>query len=234
MHANNEVGTLEPIRQIANLARERGALHTDAAQSIGKIGVDVAELGVDLLTLAGHKLYAPKGIGALYVRNGVALEPLIHGGGQEHGKRSGTENVPYVVGLGAAYEIARRSLPDATDRLAALSERLWCGLQTALGARVVLNGHPRHRLPNTLNASFVGAVGAELLAHVPEIAASTGSACHEGDVAPSPVLEAMGVPPELGRAAIRLSVGRFTTEPEVERAAELLARRAAMVTDARR
>jgi cysteine desulfurase len=236
MHANNEVGTLEPIRQIANLARERGALlHTDAAQSIGKIGVDVGSWAWICSRSPTMNSTPPRGLGPYTCATAWRrLEPLIHGGGQEHGKRSGTENVPYVVGLGAACEIARRSLPDATDRLAALSERLWCGLQTALGARVVLNGHPRHRLPNTLNASFVGAVGAELLAHVPEIAASTGSACHEGDVAPSPVLEAMGVPPELGRAAIRLSVGRFTTEPEVERAAELLARRAAMVTDARR
>lgn len=234
MHANNEVGTLEPIRDVAELAHEHGALlHTDAAQSAGKIGVDIGALGADLLTLAGHKLYAPKGVGALYVRDGVRLEPLVHGGGQERGHRAGTENVPYAVGLGAACEIAQRSLPEATHRLASLSERLWHGLQAALGEGVVLNGHPRQRLPNTLNVSFVGQVGAELLARVPEIAASTGSACHEGGSAPSSVLEAMGVPPAVARGAIRLSVGRSTTEAEVDRAADLLASRAGLATDAR-
>src|SRR5690348_3931891 len=224
MHANNEVGTLQPIREIAAVARERGALvHTDAAQSLGKLPVDVNELGVDLLTVAGHKLYAPKGVGVLYVRGGTRLEPFIHGAGHEGGRRAGTENVPYLAGLGRACEVARQALPAATGRLRELRDRLWQRLQAALGERVVLNGHPELRLPNTLNVNFVGHVGAELLAAVPEVAASTGSACHEGKVSQSPVLCAMGVPPELGRGAVRLSVGRFTTEDEVDRAAEALA-----------
>ncbi|HEX5273287.1 MAG TPA: cysteine desulfurase family protein [Gemmataceae bacterium] len=228
MHSNNEVGTLQPIREIAESARERGALvHTDAAQSLGKVQIDVKELDVDLLTVAGHKLYAPKGVGALYVRRGTKLEPFVHGAGHEGGRRAGTENVPYLVGLGKACELARESLPAATAKLRGLRDRLWERLRAALGERVVLNGHPQSRLPNTLNVNFVGHVGADLLAAVPEVAASTGSACHEGSVVQSPVLCAMGVPPELGRGAVRLTVGRFTTPDEVDRAAEALARGAA-------
>lgn len=227
MHSNNEVGTLMPIRDIAALCREHGVLvHTDAAQSLGKVPVNVRELGIDLLTIAGHKLYAPKGIGALYVRRGVRLEPLLHGAGQEGGRRAGTENVPYIVALGKAAELARQSLPQAAERLRSLRDRLWQRLREGLGDRVVLNGHPGERLPNTLNVNFVGHVGAELLAKVPEVAASTGSACHEGTVCLSPVLLAMGVPPALGRGAVRLSVGRYTTEDEIDRAAELLVARA--------
>jgi cysteine desulfurase len=223
MHANNEVGTLQPIREIATIARGRGVLvHTDAAQSLGKIPVDVEELGVDLLTVAGHKLYAPKGVGVLYVRRGVSLESLIHGAGHEGGRRAGTENVPYAVGLGRACELARQSLPQATERLRALRDRLWDRLRSGLGERVVLNGHPTERLPNTLNVNIPGRVGSEFLEAVPEVAASTGSACHEGKVAQSPVLCAMGVPPAIGQGAVRLSVGRFTTEAEVDRAGELL------------
>jgi cysteine desulfurase len=223
MHSNNEVGTLQPVREIAAIAREHGVLtHTDAAQSLGKLPVDVNELGVDLLTVAGHKLYAPKGVGVLFVRRGVKLEPFVHGAGHEGGRRAGTENVPYLVALGKACELARQSLPEATEKLRRLRDRLWERLRAALGERVVLNGHPESRLPNTLNVNFVGHVGAELLQAVPEVAASTGSACHEGTVCLSPVLQAMGVPPELGRGAVRLSVGRFTTEEEVDRAAEAL------------
>jgi cysteine desulfurase len=227
MHSNNEVGTLQPIKEIAALTRPRGVLlHTDAAQSLGKVPVDVNELGVDLLTVAGHKLYAPKGVGVLYVRRGVRLEPLIHGAGHEGGRRAGTENVPYLVGLGEACAVARRGLPEATARLRQLRERLWERLRAGLGERVVLNGHPERRLPNTLNASFVGHVGSELLEKVPEVAASTGSACHEGQVTQSPVLCAMGVPPQVGRGALRLTVGRFTTEEQVDRAAEALVKAA--------
>ena len=223
MHANNEVGTLQPIREIACMAHERGALmHTDAAQSLGKIPVNVAELGADLLTIAGHKLYAPKGVGALYVREGIGLEPLIHGAGHEAGRRAGTENVPYIVGLGTACQLANEILPTATARLRGLRDRLWRQLAKALGDRVVLNGHPEVRLPNTLNVNFAGWDGAELLAALPEIAASTGSACHEGQVRLSPVLEAMGIPADLGRGAVRFSVGKFTTEAEVDRATELI------------
>ncbi len=227
MHSNNEVGTLLPIREIAAICRPRGVLvHTDCAQSLGKVPVSVTELGVDLLTVAGHKLYAPKGIGALFVRRGVTLAALVHGAGHESGRRAGTENVPYIVGLGRAAEIANRALPAETDRLRALRDRLHAALLGALGDRLTLNGHPERRLPNTLNVNFVGCVGAELLARVPGVAASTGSACHEGNVRLSPVLAAMGVPPEIGRGAVRLSVGRFTTEEEVDRAAEMLIRAA--------
>jgi cysteine desulfurase len=227
MHANNEVGTLQPIRAIAKIATEHGALmHTDAAQSLGKVPVDVNELGVDLLSLAGHKLYAPKGVGALFVRRGVKLEPILHGAGHESGRRAGTENVPYIVGLGKACEIARQSLPAATNKLRTLRERLWSHLRSALGERITLNGHPELRLPNTLNVNFVGKVGADLLQEIPEIAASTGSACHEGRISLSPVLAAMGVAPEIGKGAVRLTVGRFTTEEEIDRAAELLIRAA--------
>src|SRR5439155_17079999 len=150
MHANNEVGTLKTIREIAALAHERGVLmHTDAAQSVGKLPVDVNELGVDLLSLAGHKLYAPKGVGVLYVRRNVQLEPLIHGAGHEGGRRAGTENVPYLVALGTACRLARESLPAARQRLRQLRDRLWERLRAGLGERVVLNRHPERRLPNT-------------------------------------------------------------------------------------
>ena len=227
MHANNEVGTLQPIRDIANIAMARGALvHTDAAQSLGKIAVDVKELGVDLLSVAGHKLYAPKGVGVLYVRKGVKLEPFIHGAGHESGRRAGTENVPYIVGLGKACEIARQSLPQATARLKQLRDRLFELLHQALGDKIVLNGHPDLRLPNTLNINILGHVGAEFLQKAPQIAASTGSACHEGSITQSPVLCAMGVPPEIGKGAVRLSVGRFTTPEEIDRAAEVIIRAA--------
>src|SRR5262249_54768882 len=152
------------------------------AQSVGKVPVDVNELGVDLLTVAGHKLYAPKGVGVLFVRRGVQLEPFIHGAGHEGGRRAGTENVPYLVALGTACRLARESLPAATQRLRLLRDRLWERLRAGLGERIVLNGHPERRLPNTLNVNFVGHTGADLLQSVPEIAASTGSACHEGKV----------------------------------------------------
>lgn len=223
MHSNNEVGTLMPIREVAAICREHGVLmHTDCAQSLGKVAVNVRDLGVDLLTVAGHKLYAPKGVGALFVRRGVTVEPLIHGAGHENGRRAGTENVPYAVGLGQAATLAAQSLPAATERLRTLRDRLHRHLSNALGERLVLNGHPERRLPNTLNVNFVGHVGAEFLEKVPGVAASTGSACHEGKVFQSPVLCAMGVPPETGRGAVRLSVGRYTSEDEVDAAAELL------------
>src|SRR5262249_9195883 len=188
MPSNNEVGTLMPIREIAAVCRERGVLvHTDCAQSLGKVPVNVRELGVDLLTVAGHKLYAPKGVGALFVRRGVALEPLIHGAGHENGRRAGTENVPYLVGLGTAAELAAQSRSAATGRLRQLRDRLHERLKAALGERLTLNGHPEHRLPNTLNVNFAGHVGSELLEKVPGIAASTGSGRPEGEVFPSTV-----------------------------------------------
>jgi len=227
MHSNNEVGTLQPIREIATLCRAAGIpCHTDAAQSLGKVSVDVQELGVDMLSLAGHKLYAPKGVGALYVRRGIKLEPLLHGAGHEQGRRASTEAVPNLVALGTACRVARESLPKATTHLRELRDRLHRRLQEHLGDRIVLNGHPEVRLPNTLNVNIAGTVGADLLKAVPGVAASTGSACHEGHVNQSPVLCAMRVPPDVGKGAVRLTVGRFTTEEEVDEAARLLAQAA--------
>ncbi len=215
MHANNEVGTIQPIEECARIAREHGVLfHTDAAQSVGKIATDVNGLGVDLLSVAGHKLYAPKGVGVLFVRRGVALEPLIHGAGHESGRRAGTESALLAVGLGKACELARDL--SSMDRVRALRDHFWLELQSRFGNRVALNGHPVHRLPNTLNVSFIGRVGAEILERLDGVAASTGSACHSGRIELSPVLEAMGVAPEIGMGAIRFSLGRGTTREEIE------------------
>lgn len=225
MHANNEVGTLQPLAAIGRLARERGIpLHTDAAQSVGKLPTRVDELGVDLLTVAAHKLYAPKGVGALFVRRGLHLEPLIHGAGHEGGRRAGTENVVGIVGLGEACRLARESLDEEADRLLRLRDWLHEGLVAQAGA-VHLNGHPSERLPNTLNVSFAGIEGNALLAATTEVAASTGSACHAGHTEPSAVLLAMGVAPELALGAVRFSLGRWTTQEEVARAISLLAKR---------
>lgn len=223
MHANNEVGTIQPIAEIGRIARERGVLlHTDAAQSIGKIPVDVGHLGVDLLSVVGHKFYAPKGVGALYVRRGVRLEPLVHGAGHEGGRRAGTESALLVAGLGQACELARDLAPlEETRRL---RDAFWGALRSHFGERVFLNGHPDDRLPNTLNVSFVGQVGAEILARLGGVAASTGAACHADRVELSPVLAAMGVPPEVGMGAIRFSLGRGTTADEVHAVVDRLAR----------
>jgi cysteine desulfurase len=221
MHANSEVGTLQPIPDIARIAHERGVLfHTDAAQSVGKIATHVDELGVDLLSLAGHKLYAPKGVGVLYVRNGVGLEPLIHGGAHESGRRAGTENTLLDVALGAACELAQSWV--GTDAIRQLRDLFWDLLRARFGERVVLTGHPRERLPNTLNVSFVGCNGSDILNQLPKLAASTGSACHAGSVEVSPVLKAMGVPPEVATGAIRFSLGRTTTRDEVTQTVDSL------------
>ncbi len=222
MHANNETGTVQPIAEIAALAHRRGALmHSDAAQSLGKIPVDVAELGVDLLTVAGHKLYAPKGVGALYVRAGLALEPLVHGAGQEGGRRAGTENVPYIVALGVAAQVATETMADYAPRMQALRDRLHAALRAGVPG-LALNGHLTARLPNTLNVSCPGVDGEALLAATPLVAASTGSACHSGRSEPSAVLVAMGLERERALGAVRLSLGKFTTAEEVERAAAAL------------
>jgi cysteine desulfurase len=222
MHANNEVGTTQPIAEVGHIARACGVLlHTDAAQSVGKIATDVNALGVDLLTVAGHKVYAPKGVGALYARHGTPLEPLIHGGGHENGRRAGTESTLLAVGLGAACDLARSLAPMEGTR--GLRDRLWRQLQTAFGDRVVLNGHPDQRLPNTLNVSFVGRVGADVLARLNGVAASTGSACHAGRIELSPVLKAMRVRPDVGMGAIRFSLGRGTTREEIDVVADRLA-----------
>ncbi|MDF5753650.1 cysteine desulfurase family protein [Spongiactinospora sp. TRM90649] len=225
-HANGETGTLQPIRALAAAARRAGAVfHTDAAQSVAKVPIDVTDLGVDLLTLAGHKMYAPKGVGALYVRSGTPMLPVVPGGGQEGGLRAGTENVPWIAALGVAAEIAAKAVLDDGPRLARLRDLLHDELAALLPGRVHLNGHPGERLPGTLNVSIDGTDGRALLATVPEIAASTGSACHEGATAPSPVLIAMGVPHVRAASAIRLSLGRGTTEDDIREAARLLAAR---------
>jgi len=221
MHANNEVGTIQPIKECAHIAHEHEVLfHTDAAQSVGKVSARVDELGVDLLTIAGHKLYAPKGVGALYVRGNVEFEPLIHGAGHERGHRAGTESALLTAALGKACELAS-DLSVMAD-VQALRDRLWAVLQENFGDRVVLNGHRDERLPNTLNVSFVGRVGAQILEKLPEVAASTGSACHAGRVELSPVLDAMSVSPEAGAGAIRFSLGRTTTAQEIDTVAERL------------
>jgi cysteine desulfurase len=215
MHANNEVGTIQPLAEIGAIAREHGIrLHTDAAQSLGKIPVHVDALGVDLLTVVGHKFYAPKGVGALYIRRNTLLEPLIHGGGHERGLRSGTESALLAVGLGEACALAMDLEP--MKRIRVLRDRLWHGLREVYGDAVVLNGHVEQRLPNTLNVSFVGRIGAEVLARLDGVAASTGSACHSGRVELSPVLSAMNVSEHVGMGAVRFSLGRATTQGEID------------------
>ncbi len=229
MAANNETGAIQPIAALAAIAHERGAVfHCDAAQTVGKIPVDVGVSGVDLLTVVGHKLYAPKGVGALYVRAGTALEPLVYGGGQEGGLRAGTENVALAVGLGTAARLASDALADGEpDRIRLLRDRLHVRLAGALPGRVQRNGPLEPRLPNTLNVSVRGIAGHALLETVPGVAASTGSACHSGTHEPSPVLSAMGLPAERALAALRLSLGRWSTEDDVDRAADLIAAAAA-------
>lgn len=223
MHANNEVGTIQPLAEIGAIARERGILfHTDAAQSVGKVPTLVDELRVDLLTVAGHKLYAPKGIGTLYIRRGVKIDSYLHGAGHEGGRRAGTENVPYIAALGKAAELAGERLAIDSERILSLREGFH-GLLLELVDGVELNGHPTDRLPNTLNISFRGVAGAELLAQTPEIAASTGSACHDGSGELSGVLKAMGTQREQGFGAVRFSLGRLSTAEEVDRAARIVA-----------
>jgi cysteine desulfurase len=215
MHANNEVGTIQPIAEISAVTRRAGVLlHTDAAQTVGKIPARIDELGVDLLSLAGHKLYGPKGVGALYLRSGVGLDPLLHGAGHESGRRAGTENVLLVVGLGQACEVATRNLGMPAVR--PLRDHFEGELTRRLGDRVTVNGHPTQRLPNTLSVNFVGRIGAEVLDALDGVAASTGSACHAGSVELSPVLRAMGVSTEEGMGAVRFSLGRETTAEEIE------------------
>lgn len=224
MHANNETGTIQPIAEIARIAHQHGVLmHTDAAQSVGKIPVNVSALGVDLLSFAGHKLYAPKGVGALYVRAGLNLEPVIYGGGQERGLRAGTENVALIVALGQACQLAYEQLEESSQRVQRLRDLLWQRLIEQVKAPIALNGHETQRLPNTLNIRIGGYVGEEILAATPEIASSTGSACHAGNTEPSGVLTAMGLAREQALGALRLTLGRWSNEAEIERAAILLA-----------
>jgi cysteine desulfurase len=225
MHANNETGALAPIKEIAALAREAGVpLHTDAAQSVGKVRVDVEDLGVDFLTVAGHKFYAPKGVGALYIRRGRELAPLLHGASQERGRRAGTENLPYMAGLGEACRLAKERQTADAAHLQSLRDLLHEKLKAGFPG-LTLNGPESERLPSTLNVSFPGIAGCDLMDGVPEVAASLGSACHSGVEAVSPVLAAMGVSLEVARGAVRFSVGRPTTREEVEKAAELVLER---------
>jgi cysteine desulfurase len=218
MHANNEVGSLQPIAEISRITRQHQVLlHTDAAQSVGKIPTDVEELGVDLLTIAGHKLYASKGVGALYVRNGVPLVRLLHGAGQERGLRPGTENVLEIVGLGEAAALAQTRGTQETVHLQKLRDHLQNCLQDAI-PDVVVHGHPDERLPNTLSIAFPGCRTDQLLRELQSVAASAGAACHADTVKISHVLEAMQVPIALARGTLRFSVGRFTTETEVDQA----------------
>lgn len=223
MHANNEVGTLQDLAEISRAAHARGVwVHTDAAQSVGKIPTRVDDLGVDLLSIAGHKLYAPKGVGALYVRSGIRLEPHIRGAGHERGLRAGTENVPYIIGLGAAADLAARRLDVFPAQLRALRDALHEGILARV-PDAQLNGHPDERLPNTLNLGFPGANAAALLARIRDrVACSTGSACHAGHAEPSGVLLAMGRDPALAAAALRLSLGAWTTTEDIAEAASVI------------
>jgi cysteine desulfurase len=222
MHSNNEVGTIQDIRELARIAASRGVLfHTDAAQSVGKVRVQVEELGVDFLTVAGHKFYAPKGIGALYIRTGRKLLPMLHGAGHERGLRPGTENAAFIVGLGAACMAAAPILEAEGGRQRALGQRLFDGLKQA-GLKVHLNGHPEKKLPNTWNISFEGFVATDVMEALSGVAVSPGAACHGDLVEPSHVLSAMGVDLALARGAIRFSLGRETTEAEIDSVVEML------------
>jgi cysteine desulfurase len=224
MHANNEIGTVQPIRKIARICREHHILiHTDAAQSVGKIRTNVDELDVDLLSFSAHKFYGPKGIGALYVRQGTAVEPLLHGAGHESGMRAGTENVPYIVGLGKAASLVRQSLDKSVVRLMSLRDRLHDALTEAIGVRLSVNGLDAERLPNTLSMNFPDVMARDMLSRIPELCASTGAACHSGVTNVSATLAAIGVPSEVARGTVRLSVGWSTSEEEIDRAVNLLA-----------
>jgi len=224
MHANNETGVIQPIGEISAFARGRGILvHTDAAQSLGKIDVDVQKLGVDLLSVAGHKLYAPKGVGALYVKEGIILEKLIHGANHERNMRAGTENVLEIVGLGKACEIAKRDLEKNNNHMRAMRDLLFEKLKAGIPG-LKLNGHPDNRLPNTLSVGFPGVKADILLSKLENVAASAGAACHSEGVHVSGVLKAMKVPLEYAMGTVRFSVGKYTAVAEIERAAEEIIR----------
>ena len=224
MHANNEIGTVEPLAEIGTIVKKAGIwFHTDAVQTVGHLPVDVHELGVDLLSLSGHKLYGPKGIGALYIRNGTNLAPFIYGGGQERGKRAGTENVPGIVGLGRAVELAQQEMSDEVKRIVSLRDTLIAGiLETIDHSR--LNGHPSKRLPNNANVSIDFVEGESMILNLDleGICASTGSACTSSSLEPSHVLVAMGVPREKAYNSLRLTLGKWTTEEEIERVLDIL------------
>ena len=219
MFANNEIGTVNKIEEIAKICKTRGVLfHTDAVQAVGKISIDVEKMGIDILSLSAHKMYGPKGIGALYVRRKnprVRLAPVIHGGGHERGMRSGTLNVPAIVGFGKAAEIAMRDMNKETQRVQMLRDKLWKGIQAELD-EVYLNGHPTERLPNNLNVSFAYVEGESLIMGMKELAVSSGSACTSSSLEPSYVLKSIGVGEDLAHTSIRFGLGRFTIEEEID------------------
>ena len=222
MHANNEVGSIQPIRQIAEICHGRGVmLHTDASQSVGKIPSFVDDLDVDLLSVAGHKLYGPKGIGALFVREGAVLESLLHGAAHENGMRAGTENTPYIVGLGQAAHLAANCLDESSQAMTRLRDRLRDRLAKAIRGLQV-NSAAVNRLPNTLSVVFPGVEGQEILHRLPELCASTGSACHSSGLDSSATLSAMGCTAEQMANTVRLSVGWYTSQEEIDRASNLL------------
>ncbi|MBI4834087.1 MAG: cysteine desulfurase [Planctomycetes bacterium] len=224
MHSNNEVGTIQPIKEIAKLAGKRGiVMHTDAAQSMGKIPVNVNDLGVDLLSVAGHKLYAPKGVGAIYIKDGIQLDKVIHGAGQEKGKRPGTENVLEIVGLGKACEIAKRDLTKSTEHLKTMRDKLYDALKRYIDD-IRLNGHHEKRLPNTLNISFRDVLAGDLINEIKDkLAVSAGAACHSDHFEISTVLKAMNIPIEWAKGTIRFSTGKMTKETEINKAAKTVA-----------
>lgn len=222
MHANNETGAVQPIRELSELAHAQGILmHSDAAQSLGKLPIDVKQLQVDALTLVGHKMYAPKGVGALYIRRGAPIAPINFGGGQERGIRPGTENVALIAAFGKACSLAQERLENDAQRILRLKKRLWSKLQNGVPG-IALNSPPDRCLPNSLNVSFPGVTGSAILRGSPTVAASTGSACHEGAESPSSVLTAMGLGRERALGAVRLSLGRTTSESDVDTASEAL------------
>jgi cysteine desulfurase len=223
MHANNEVGTIQPISEIAQIAKEHGIiLHTDAAQSVGKIPAEVDQLGVDLLSIAGHKIYAPKGVGALFIREGIKLSNLMQGAGQESGVRPGTENVLEIVGLGKACEIAQRNLDGNRSHMQQMRDRLLEGIKKEC-APIRLNGHPDQRLPNTLSISFRDLEANRILEEIGlEVAAAAGAACHSDKVEVSQVLKAMEVPLEWAKGTLRLTTGRMTTAADIDEAVQVI------------
>ena len=223
MHSNNETGTLQGIKAMAEICNKENILfHTDASQSIGKVTVDIQSLGVDFLTLAGPKLYAPKGIGAFFIKNGITIPSLIDGAGHEQGRRAGTENVIFIVGLGKACEMAIETVqsPDILH----LTEYFYQQLVGVFQHRIQLNGHPERRLPNTLNISFLGHSSADVMFALEDVAVSAGSACHSGSTQVSPVLKAMGISTQAGVGAIRFSLGKYTTREEIDKVIAMLTR----------
>ncbi|HBQ28434.1 cysteine desulfurase [Peptococcaceae bacterium SCADC1_2_3] len=226
MNANNEIGTIQPIDEISKYVKEAGILfHTDAVQTVGHIPVNVDELGIDLLSISAHKLYGPKGVGALYIRKGTRISPFVHGGEQERGRRAGTENVPGIVGLSKAIELARQEMGEEAKRLACLRDRLIQGLLENLD-HVHLNGHPFRRLPNNVNVSVDFVEGESMLLNLDleNICASTGSACSSSSLEPSHVLRALGLPPEQAHGSLRFTLGRENTADEVDLVVEVLSR----------